>query len=102
MKHPGGSGTKRRPKAVNFLTNGDDHVCVLLASLGFSTAYICKRTGLSESQVTYRIQKAGLTLANHMSRSDFRNGSSPFSDLVLGAARQVADVHLIRHLKANL
>jgi len=93
---------KRLGKPVNFLANRDDHACVLLASMGFSTAYICQRTKLSHSQVSYRIQKAGLTIANHMSRSDFRNGTSPFSDLILGAARQVVDVHLIRHLKANL
>jgi len=78
------------PRRVDFLNDVDDHTCIFLASLGFSTRYICKRTDLSESQVLYRLKKAGLTSANHASRSDFRNGESPMAVVVLGQVREVA------------
>lgn len=87
------------PRRVDFLNEVDDHTCVFLASLGFSTRYICSRTDLSESQVLYRLKKAGLTKENHASRSDFRNGESPMARLVLGQVREVAEEQLIKHLR---
>jgi hypothetical protein len=86
-------------RRVDFFNEVDDHTCVLLASLGFSTRYICERTDLSPSQVTYRLQKAGLTQDNKASRMDFRNGVSPMAKVVLGQVRQAADEQLIKHLK---
>lgn len=94
MKEP-----KRAPKTVDFLNHQDDHSCVLLASMGFSTAYICERTGLSACQVTYRLTKADLTRASGMSRSDFRNGTSPFAKIILSSAQAMADKELIKHLR---
>lgn len=95
-------GPKRPAKPVDFLNHRDDHDCVLLASLGFSTHLICKRTGLSPSQVTYRLQKGGLTKANHMSRTDFRNGTSQFSEMVIKTASKLIDHQLLEHLRDYL
>jgi hypothetical protein len=47
-------------RRVDFYDEVDDHRCILLASLGFSTRYICDQTGLSPSQVTYRLKKADI------------------------------------------
>lgn len=93
MKEP-----KRNPKTVDFLNHQDDHDCVFLAALGMSTQYISEQTGLSFSQVTYRIQKADLTRASGLSRSDFRNGTSPFARIMLQSARTVTDKELRKHL----
>jgi hypothetical protein len=89
-------------RRVDFYNEVEDHTCILLASLGFSTRYICERTDLSPSQVTYRLRKAGLTTENHASRLDFRNGTSPMAAVVLGQVREVADAQLIKHLKKYL
>jgi len=97
-----GNGAPVAHRRVDFWDDVDDHTCVLLASLGFSTRYICERTDLSPSQVTYRLKKAGLTLENHTSRADFRNGTSPMVSIVLGQVRQVADAQLVKHLKKYL
>jgi hypothetical protein len=86
-------------RRVDFYDEVDDHRCILLASLGFSTRYICEQTGLSASQVTYRLKKAGLTTENKASRMDFRNGVSPMAKIVLGQVRQAADEQLTKHLK---
>jgi len=97
-----GNGAPVAHRRVDFWDDVDDHTCVLLASLGFSTRYICERTDLSPSQVTYRLKKAGLTTENHASRSDFRNGTSPMANIVLGQVRQVADAQFVKHLKKYL
>jgi len=93
---------KRRPRAVDFFNRQDDHECVLLASMGFSTAFIVDKTGLSPCQVTYRLQRAGLTKANKTSRMDYRNGKSPFVAPILNMTRSVVDTQLTRFLKAHL
>src|SRR5215813_1678267 len=86
--------TAERPKQrlVDFLHIRADYECALLGSLGFSTYYIKKKTGLSDGQVTYRLNKAEIR------RAEFRNGESIYADLVLRNVRQVAQDKLIKHL----
>lgn len=96
-----GAPLKRRPRPVDFYERQDDHECALLAAMGMSTLYIMKKTGLSHSQVTYRITLAGFTKANKCSRLDYRNGTSPFVAHVLTVARTVADNRLLAHLRQH-
>ena len=49
-------------------TTDRDREAARLGEKGFSTQYITQETGLSSSQVQYRLNKAGIR------RSDFRNG----------------------------
>ncbi len=55
---------------VNPNTRREDIECILLARLGFSTALIVERTGLSHGQISHRLKIAGVKLA------DYRNGAS--------------------------
>ncbi len=54
-------------------TANDDVECAVRALLGQSTRAISKSTGLSESQVQYRVSKAGID------RWAFRNGETPLA-----------------------
>lgn len=94
--------TPATPQPVDFFQEKQDHECALLGALGFSTNYICEKTGLTPSQVSYRLAKAGLTGKSVASRKAFRNGTSPFVKTVLGVARDFADRDLVAYLKANL
>ena len=47
---------KATPRRVDFLNNRDDQVLVL-GQLGFSTDFICAKTGLSPGQIIYRLGK---------------------------------------------
>ena len=49
-------------------TTDRDREAARLGEKGFSTQYITQETGLSSSQVQYRLNKAGIK------RADFRNG----------------------------
>jgi hypothetical protein len=91
------------PRQVDFFDKKDDHACALYASMGFSTRFICEQTGLTKCQVTYRIQKAGLTIKNGTSRMDFRNGKSPFAMTFLASMKEndIADRQLTKYLKAH-
>jgi hypothetical protein len=97
-----GPPLKRRPRPVNFYDRQDDHDCAFYASIGMSTAFIMGKTGLSQSQVIYRLKKAGLTKENNASRMDFRNGKSPFFGPMLATVRSVADRGLLKFLRAHL
>lgn len=69
------------PRRVNW-QDGDDFECAHLGALGFSTTHISSHTGLSAHQITYRLHKAGIR------RVDFRNGTSPFAQIVLDLTRK--------------
>jgi hypothetical protein len=64
---------------VDFINNKYDLQVILLGSLGFSTDYIQSkvRNYLSKNQIMYRLRKGGCK------RSDYRNGVSSISKLVL-------------------
>lgn len=64
------------PKRVQW-TSEEDLQCAILASLGFSTKHIMNVTGLTQCQVTYRLNKA------HIKRADYRNGTSDMAKRVI-------------------
>ncbi len=72
-------------RRVNFATVPQDFQAALLGALGFSTAYIQRRTRYSHGQIIYRLRKAAVK------RTDYRNGTSAKANIVLSAAeREVA------------
>ena len=76
-------GTKTKPRAVQLLA-GDDFRCAMMGSLGFSTRHIMEHTGLTPSQVCYRLRLGGIK------RSDYRNGNSAVASSMLRKARVIA------------
>lgn len=64
---------------------GKDEDCVAMALLGFSTIAIASKTGLTQSQVGYRVRKASVK------RWDTRHGKSEMANqiwkLVAGRAK---------------
>lgn len=69
--------TKAKPRRVDFQAHPDDLKAVELAHRLFSTACISRVTGLTPSQVMYRLGKAGAK------RLDGRNGSTKIARLLL-------------------
>lgn len=69
-------------RAVDFHNNVSDFKCALLGAMGFSTQFITEKTGLSGSQIVYRLNKAGVK------RTDYRNGKGKVARFVL---RQTAE-----------
>lgn len=65
-----------KPLRVHW-TSDEDLQCAILAALGFSTQMIAERTGLTNSQITYRLKKAAIK------RADYRNGESAMAQRVL-------------------
>jgi hypothetical protein len=80
------------PRPVNLL-HGDDFKCALLGSLGFSTQLIMRHTGLTPSQVGYRLRKGEIR------RSDYRNGQSSVAENLLQRSRIIAVPALKQHLR---
>jgi hypothetical protein len=84
---------------VAFLSRQEDLNCAMLAEFGIGMKAIARRTGLSVGQVSYRLQKLGISVR------DFREGRGPYAKLVFeglekAAARQLtADIRM-RELKA--
>jgi len=75
------------------LFNGEDFHCALLGSLGFSSRLIASRTGLSNSQIAYRLRKGQIR------RTDYRNGDSVLAERVITQTRRVALKELRLHLE---
>ena len=70
------SNNPTTPKRVRWISE-EDLKCAILASLGFSTKHIMEVTGLTQCQVTYRLNKA------HIKRADHRNGTSDMAKRVV-------------------
>ena len=85
------SETVQRGRRVD-LFNGEDFHCALLGSLGFSSRLIAYRTGLTNSQIAYRLRKGQIR------RMDYRNGESAFAERVISQTRKVALKELHAHL----
>lgn len=66
-----------KPKRVTW-TSDDELRCAILAGMGFSTQFIMEETGLTQSQITYRLKKAAIK------RADYRNGGSAMAERMLG------------------
>lgn len=92
----------QKPRPVNFRDDVSDHECALYAAMGFSTKFIKRETSLTPSKITYRIRKAGLTRDNGASRTDFRDGTSPFAAPLLKLARPIAEKQLEEFLDKHL
>ena len=88
------SNTHQRtlPRPVNLL-HGDDFRCAVPGSLGFSTRLIMRHTGLTPSQIGYRLRKGEIR------RSDYRNGDSSVAENLLQRARTVAVPAIKQHLR---
>lgn len=59
-----------RPSRVDFNNNQIDWIVIQLAKLGLHAFAIATRTGLTTSQVTYRLRMAGVRVR------DYRDGTS--------------------------
>lgn len=68
---------KTKPIRVTW-TSDDELRCAILAGMGFSTQFIMEETGLTQSQVTYRLNKA------QIKRADYRNGGSAMAERMMG------------------
>ena len=85
---------KRKPKTQHMLVNFElesDQRCVALAQLGMSSAFISEETGLSGSQIYYRLTKAKKAEgyeAGHTYRSEWKNGSSFAARTVINSLGQ--------------
>lgn len=69
------------PKSVNFANNPDDLECAIMGEAGWHTRAIARETGLTESQVTYRLARASVKRAN------YRNGESEMAHFMLAQIR---------------
>jgi hypothetical protein len=76
---------------VDFLRNRHDLQVLILGELGFSTAFIESRTGLTPCQVTYRLGRRGVR------RATYRNGGGA-AIFVLSAAER----HIARQVRDSL
>jgi hypothetical protein len=77
---------KLHTHTVVFKTGSDEDIAVRLALCGQSTQAIMEETGLSESQVIYRLHKASVT------RAAYRNGTGDFARRVLPVITKLAAV----------
>lgn len=73
---------------VNLLGDPDDYHVVLLASMGMSYKVISEQTGLSVSQIGYRLRRAnhGRKEWDKISAFNYRNGISEASQAVISLA----------------
>lgn len=96
----------RRPPRIVFYSpraadRKRDEECVFLASIGKSRGFIMAKTGLSPSQVTLTLRKAGVRLA------DCRNGEKGtlggrMGNLVIQAVRDLAEPQVINYIRKNV
>ena len=88
-----------KPIAVNW--NDENQMLIArLGSLGRTTKSICRVTGFTPCQVTYRLAAAGIR------RMDWRDGSSPIAKYAEQAASEyvtnILRAKLIRHAKGKV
>lgn len=69
--------TKTQPRKVDWINHTWDFDVAMMGDLGLSTKAIAAATGLTGCQVGYRLHKGGIK------RSDYRNGVSEVSRIVL-------------------
>jgi hypothetical protein len=84
--------TRTKPITANPLDRSDNFRCLLLADFGFSTEYIRKETGLTPSQVSYRVRKYGIK------RKYYRDGTSLGAKAVMGQAMHEVEPKMKRAL----
>jgi len=74
----------------------ENFLCCRLALLGFSTGLIMRKCDLTESQVFYRLRKAGIR------RWDYRNGDSEIAGIVIEQTKQATRRDLEQRLRPLL
>lgn len=84
--------TSARPRPVSLL-DGQDFTCALYGSLGFSSRFIIQATGLTTSQIAYRLRRGRIR------RTDYRNGESPMAAVILRRTRNIAIPRVEEHLR---
>jgi hypothetical protein len=69
--------------------------------MGLSDRAIQDATSLSISQIHYRLKKARTVLVNdHLTRREFRHGTSPFARMLVSRASHFIEGKLTRTLRA--
>jgi hypothetical protein len=69
------------PQPVDFGNNDHDLECAILGEAGWHTSAIARETNLTESQVQYRLGRAGVK------RKDYRDGRSEMANFMLTQIR---------------
>jgi hypothetical protein len=86
---------RAKPRRVDFGLFKDDFECALLGSLGFSSAMIQSKTGLTSGRISYRLRKVSIK------RMEYRNGESTMANLVYRNMRPTIERELRSYLKEN-
>jgi hypothetical protein len=81
---------------VDYFNNREDFQVVMLGSLGFSTTFIQQFTGLTFSQVLYRLHKVGTK------RSDYREGRSQLALSMVKRNETVIEQTVSRQIRKEL
>lgn len=87
---------RTKPRRVNPFTEANDFTAALMGDLGFSTHAVVEMTGLTKSQVGYRLNKFGIKRAN------YRNGVSLGARVVLQRGRSWIGYALERELRDRM
>lgn len=77
---------------INFYET-HNFLCGRLGMLGFSTAFIQRRTGLSQGQIIYRLHKLGIK------RREYRDGQSALARFVVQRTERAAIAYTDRAVK---
>jgi hypothetical protein len=72
---------------VVFKTGSDEDFAARYGMMGLTTKAIAAKTGLTESQVQYRLGKAKIKRAG---KEGYRNGTNPFAQRVLAVGIKMA------------
>ena len=70
--------------------------CLHLGALGFATKLIERRTGLSHSQISYRLHRAGIRLR------DYREGTTPIAQIVIDKTEEVVTKRVLAKIRSLL
>jgi hypothetical protein len=87
--------TRTRPKSANPLLDANNFLVALYGDEGMSSKFIQEKTGMTKSQVLYRLKAYDIRLSN------YRNGNSLSARAVLQHGRQMVGYHLEAALRAK-
>lgn len=86
---------RTRAKTANPLTDANNFMVALYGDSGMSSRFIQEKTGLTKSQVLYRLKAYDIKLSN------YRNGNSLIARAVLQQGRQMVGYHLEAALRSK-
>lgn len=87
--------TRTRPKSANPLTDASNFMVALYGDEGMSGKFIQEKTGLTKSQVLYRLKAYSIKLSN------YRNGQSLSARAMLQHGRQMVGYQLESALRTK-